>query len=330
MVADNDHQQLPDGTVGQIFVQSPSLASGYWRRSEATQATFHNRLRGKDGLWLATGDLGFIEADRDTGDTHLCVTGRAKDLIIVHGRNVYPTDVERVVMQEAGDETLRPGSCAVVQVDNNGGIAVTAELRTGRTFTEKETERISRVLAGEFSVSVKQWVILKQGRALKTTSGKLRRASTKRRTRSKSWRNSAVALQIGDLGDLGDVDAPEVMAEHDARKIMQQSSRRASLTNFLKSQDTALGGKAGSEALVAVENENEGENNIRRTESTLFASIIRSEETKDAIDECSGTFADKSIGGYGDSLGVQEEPVTHVNTGSDLPDLPGFITGSTH
>ena len=75
----------PDRRVGEIQVRGPNVMSGYWRDPAATAAVM-------DGDWLRTGDLGWIDPD---GYVH--IAGRAKDMVIVGGFNVYPAEVEHVL-----------------------------------------------------------------------------------------------------------------------------------------------------------------------------------------------------------------------------------------
>lgn len=77
---------LPDGVVGMVQVRGANVTPGYWRRPEQTADAFT-----ADG-WLRTGDLGLREADG-----YITLKGRAKELIITGGYNVYPSEVERVL-----------------------------------------------------------------------------------------------------------------------------------------------------------------------------------------------------------------------------------------
>src|SRR2546423_522199 len=81
--------RCPDNHIGEIWVSGPSIAQGYWNRSEETERTFRARLADTgEGPFLRTGDLGFLQ------DGELFVTGRLKDLIIIRGHNYYPQDIE--------------------------------------------------------------------------------------------------------------------------------------------------------------------------------------------------------------------------------------------
>ena len=84
-------QPCPLGQEGEIWVASPSVAKGYWCQPEETEEIFGARLAPTgEGPFLRTGDLGRIHADT------LFVTGRIKELIIIHGVNFYPQDIEYV------------------------------------------------------------------------------------------------------------------------------------------------------------------------------------------------------------------------------------------
>lgn len=89
--------------VGQIFVQGPSVMSGYFNDAQSTQVALN-------ADWLDTGDLGYLAR----GEIH--ITGRRKDLLIVRGRNIWPQDIEYLVESEP---ELRPGDAIVFVVPGN-------------------------------------------------------------------------------------------------------------------------------------------------------------------------------------------------------------------
>ena len=79
-------EPLADGEIGEIEVRGPNVFTGYWNRPDATEASF-------DGEgWFATGDLGSVGEDG-----YFTISGRAKELIISGGYNVYPREVEEVI-----------------------------------------------------------------------------------------------------------------------------------------------------------------------------------------------------------------------------------------
>ncbi|HEX8539803.1 MAG TPA: AMP-binding protein, partial [Cystobacter sp.] len=84
-------QPLPDGETGEIEVRGPHVFAGYWQRPDATAESFD-----PEG-WFRTGDLGL----RD-GDGYFQITGRARELIISGGFNVYPREVEEVLATHPG------------------------------------------------------------------------------------------------------------------------------------------------------------------------------------------------------------------------------------
>ncbi|WP_293389794.1 AMP-binding protein, partial [Nevskia sp.] len=89
-VMDAEGREVPDGTVGEFWIRSPSLSTGYFGQPELTAAAF------KDG-WYRSGDGGF----RDSRGL-LTIVDRVKDMIISGGENVYSTEVEQALQKLAG------------------------------------------------------------------------------------------------------------------------------------------------------------------------------------------------------------------------------------
>lgn len=118
-IVDATGASLPDQHFGHILISGASVTKGYWGHLPASQA---------DG-WLDTGDLGFVV------DNALVVAGRAKDVIILDGLNIYPHDVERLITEEL---ELGPGRVVVcaVRPDPSGPEALAVFLR----FRGKEDE----------------------------------------------------------------------------------------------------------------------------------------------------------------------------------------------
>jgi acetylornithine/succinyldiaminopimelate/putrescine aminotransferase/acyl-CoA synthetase (AMP-forming)/AMP-acid ligase II/predicted amino acid dehydrogenase/acyl carrier protein len=165
-----------DGQIGEIWLQSPSVAQGYWKQPDITERDFRARLAGEDGYFFRTGDLGF------TSDGELFITGRLKDLIIIHGRNLVPQDIEQVV--ERCDPAIRPNFVAAVSVDGNGceNLVIACEVRREvrrNLDTSALIDLIRSAVACEFEVSASAVVLLRPGTLPKTSSGKTQRAKVR-------------------------------------------------------------------------------------------------------------------------------------------------------
>ena len=116
---------LPDGEVGEVQIKGAHVFKGYWRQPQKTAEAFT-----KDG-WLRTGDMGLREPDG-----YYTLKGRAKDLIITGGMNVYPPEVELALMEHAA-----VAACAVIGCpDDEWGEKVVAAiiLREGAAADEAE------------------------------------------------------------------------------------------------------------------------------------------------------------------------------------------------
>ncbi len=157
---------LPERRIGRIFFQGPSVMAGYFRQPELTRETLS-----PDG-WLDTGDLGYLL------DGEIVITGRAKDLIIVNGRNIWPQDLE----WSAEDlPELRRGDTAAFSVDSGVGeeIVLLVQCRVSEPAQRLKLQRdIAALLQRAHAVEVR--VELVPPKALpQTSSGKLSRAKAK-------------------------------------------------------------------------------------------------------------------------------------------------------
>ncbi|CAB9515555.1 D-alanine--D-alanyl carrier protein ligase [Seminavis robusta] len=185
-----DGKEVEDGQVGSIWAQSPRVAAGYYGQSELTTATFANALPGYDGTWLDTGDLGRVV------DGQLYVTGRVKDVIIINGKNYYPTDVELSIDETFGD-IIRPGRTTAFQ-HGEDSVGITVEGRKG--FDKSSNSDVSIQIANHVSqvhgLSAVEVVVLKIGVTPKTTSGKLKRSEIRQTTIASEWKASCVLLHF--------------------------------------------------------------------------------------------------------------------------------------
>ncbi|WP_162878253.1 non-ribosomal peptide synthetase [Trinickia diaoshuihuensis] len=169
---------LDERHVGEIWVQGPSVARGYLNRESESQQVFEGRLAGPraEGRFLRTGDLGFLV------DGELVVTGRLKDLIIVHGENHYPQDVELSV--ERAHRALRPhaGAAAAFRAPEGGeALLVVQEIsRTWRGGTDEIIGCVRSAVAQQHGIAPAAVVLIRQGTIARTTSGKIQRAAVRR------------------------------------------------------------------------------------------------------------------------------------------------------
>jgi thioester reductase-like protein len=175
IVSPNSQTQCHQGQVGEIWVSSPSVAQGYWNRTEETEKTFRAYLAdSKEGPFLRTGDLGFL----DNGE--LFITGRSKDVIIIRGRNHYPQDIEQTV--EKCHEALRLGAGAAfsITIADEEKLVIVQEVE--RTYLRNLDanpifESICRAISEEYEIQVYAIALIKTASIPKTSSGKIQRYS---------------------------------------------------------------------------------------------------------------------------------------------------------
>jgi thioester reductase-like protein len=162
------------GELGEIWLQGPSVAQGYWRDEARTVETFRATLADGSGPWLRTGDLGFVHAEQ------LYVTGRSKELLVVHGRNVYPQDIEATV---AGcHAAIRAGGVAAFAIDHAGQDHAALVVELGRSENAVEVElAIRRAVSTQHGVAIARLALVPLRTLPKTSSGKLQRTLVRER-----------------------------------------------------------------------------------------------------------------------------------------------------
>jgi fatty-acyl-CoA synthase len=164
-------RECPERSVGEIHVAGTSVTAGYLDDKNGKPPADGFEVRRVADGWLATGDLGYLV------DGELVVCGRAKDLIIIGGRNVHPEEVEQAAARVPG---VRPGnvvSYPTVRADgaSTDGLTVAVETRPGHDEATLRDEVTAAVLAA-VGIRPAHVHVLPPGSIPKTPSGKLQRA----------------------------------------------------------------------------------------------------------------------------------------------------------
>lgn len=138
---DDDHKQVPNGTVGEVAISGPTIMRGYYMEGEAEDCGLYTDENGTK--WVLSGDLGYQD-----DDGFFYFSGRKKRLIIIAGYNVYPTDIERVV-----GEFPEINECCAVQGWENERSMVRLYVSLHNKDIDKEAlkARICETLENEFS-----------------------------------------------------------------------------------------------------------------------------------------------------------------------------------
>ena len=167
-IVDEDGTVLPTRGVGIIELRGESLTPGYITMGGFVPAQDENG-------WYDTGDLGYL-----TENGHVVVCGRVKDVIIMAGRNIYPTDIERAAGRVEG---VRPGCAVAVRLDAGHSRETFAVAVESNSWEDPaEVRRIEKQVAHEVVAEVdarpRNVVVLGPGTIPKTPSGKLRRSTS--------------------------------------------------------------------------------------------------------------------------------------------------------
>ena len=166
-VRDFDNTVLGPRQVGRICLQGPSLSPGYFRNQVATRAAFT-----PDG-WLDTGDLGYWLDDQ------IVVTGRSKDLILWHGRNIWPQDIEWAAQAAAPHRCGRAAAFSIGGAGDEKTIMLLLECRTrDPELLDEIYKAVTAAIRLEVGVPVRLQLVPRSTMII-TSSGKLSRARVK-------------------------------------------------------------------------------------------------------------------------------------------------------
>lgn len=179
IIVNDKGEKLKENEVGEIWARGESIAAGYWGNTEQTNKTFYATYKEdiQKRHYLRTGDLGFLH------EGALFVCGRSKDLIIVRGKNYYPQDIEAVVY-EAHDALVELGT-AVFSIESKTGmekVVVIQEIKRQHIKTldaPEVTLAIKEAVSLAFELPLHDVVLIKPGKLLKTSSGKVQRFKNK-------------------------------------------------------------------------------------------------------------------------------------------------------
>lgn len=172
IVAPDTDDVLPDGHVGEVCIAGPQVAARYWDRplpvvalAEAGEQPPH---------FMRSGDLGFLS------DGELYLTGRHKDVIIRHGRNIHPEDIE--FHATAAVPNILPGYVAAFSIgdatdagDPDIVLAIGQRRQVDRQAADETIARVRQTISKALDVIVDRVILVPRSDVARTSSGKIRR-----------------------------------------------------------------------------------------------------------------------------------------------------------
>lgn len=171
-VVDESGNRLGERQVGQIVTRGPSVTPGYFQEPELTAQTYRALPADAPGEapWLFTGDLGY------RADGRLFVCGRVKDIIIVRGRNYYPSDIEWAISELPG---VRRGNVVAFGVEVSGDEQLIVCCEGAAADAAALKEAATACVAEQFGLTVHEVVVAPLATLPRTSSGKPQRRKTK-------------------------------------------------------------------------------------------------------------------------------------------------------
>lgn len=171
-------EALPQGRIGEIWLRGENVGSGYWNRPELSAELFRARLANDPdtGPWLRTGDLGALLGGE------LYVTGRIKEMLVVHGRNVFPQDVEHRAREVHPALRGFVGAAFGVAAPDERVVLVHEVDPAIRPLELTDVAgAVARELTTALGVPVRNVLLVQRGSVPRTTSGKIKRFAMRER-----------------------------------------------------------------------------------------------------------------------------------------------------
>lgn len=196
-IVDDEDMVVPDLVVGNIQIKGENVTCGYYNNPVAALSAFC-------GDWLRTGDLGFMR------DHHLCVTGRAKDILFVNGQNYYAHDLESIAQQVEGVQSGKVAICGWYDSAAGRDKVLVFLLCNNPVESVQQFWKVKQHLQRFLGLAVDVMIPLKSKQFPKTSSGKLQRYKLRQQFEQGVF--DSVIAQISQL-----------LAEEEARSCQQKA-----------------------------------------------------------------------------------------------------------
>lgn len=161
----------PELRIGEIFISGDSVADGYWGGIREN-ANFHARLEGYDCDFYKTGDLGFLY------EGQLYITGRIKEMLIVNGHNIYPSDLQLLLQQKL--PSLSAGGIGFFSVNNGTKEQIISIIESSADEDfRKLVKQINRAVSERFGFSFYDIIFVPRRSLPRTDNSKLQMSRAK-------------------------------------------------------------------------------------------------------------------------------------------------------
>ena len=176
-IVDEDNQCLSEDRIGRFQIHGPTVMNGYFKNDEANAESFT-----EDG-WFDSGDLGFIH------NGNLVITGRKKDMIVVHGANYYNYEIEALVEQVPGVETTFVCATSVKSAEGAEELAIFFVPVINHVSVMFATmQQIKQIVARKMGITPKVIIPIQKEAFFKTDSGKITRNAFQKQFENGAYR----------------------------------------------------------------------------------------------------------------------------------------------
>lgn len=224
-------KECKENEIGEIWLQSDSVAKGYWNMVEETEKTFKGVLENHDGFFLKTGDLGAISGGE------LYITGRCKELIIINGHNLYPYDIELNIKENIKLMALCPMSIFSISIKEKEKVVICIEANTEGMNIIELINQINDTVHKSFDITPFDVFFVKEGSLPRTDNGKIQMFKVKEIYESGRLKNKLNSLSKAESSGLDKAkneitDEIELKIKNIFNQIIKTSEEFASEDSF--------------------------------------------------------------------------------------------------
>ncbi|MCM1399345.1 MAG: thioester reductase domain-containing protein [Clostridium sp.] len=213
----NPTQEVTDNRqIGEICLQGPAVAKGYLGDIDEN-ANFHHRIDSYEGEFLRTGDMGVLYEGK------LYVTGRIKELIIINGHNIYPSDVQHTIFKTVRELAGHAICVFSYSVEGKERVVIIIEVDANEKFDyESISGVINHAVTNAFEVSPYDIAFVQSGSLIRTDNGKLRIHKIRRAYKSDELKLLYSGRHIHDDSDAGETEESTDLIEQGVRSLFDK------------------------------------------------------------------------------------------------------------
>lgn len=255
-------RECNENEIGEVWLQSNSIVSEYWKQEKETEETFSATLENHHGKFLRTGDMGALY------EKNLYITGRKKDLIIINGHNIYPQDIEEALKKRVSSVIYDTICSFATSINDIERVVIAIESNNTTIDYESIIDKINNVMQDEFELSPYDVVFIKSGTTPRCDNGKVKTFQVKN-----YYENSLLEIITSLRGINKNKNVSHIELDETEKKIKEIFRQVLNIKNYLGKDSNFFDLGGDSLDVMGLVCAVEKEFSIKITEKDLFRNL---------------------------------------------------------